>query len=262
MLCFENCKARYCAFDLVKRCVHLVSHGCCDVAQHRGFKSYKQIVKLYYKLGAREDMLQAYRWLPRLFTRPGCKITGLRQMTIALSPRKEARMDARTYPWPSPQRGKHPTVCNLCSETRREMLTYGQMAVTRNQSEQKINSLLDTVSNSADSELLQARASHIQSGYIFYLHIVWIHFVHTYSIDTCYTYIKYICIQDGCMLDLHAVHASKYISHLHEVHAYRIPLHSGYAVHLKISLLTLHIRSYSSYRTVSSGIFHIFTVRA
>lgn len=62
-----------------------------------GFKSYKQIVKLYYKLGAREDMLQAYR----------------------------------------------------------EMLTYGQMAVTRNQSEQKINSLLDTVSNSADSELLQ-----------------------------------------------------------------------------------------------------------
>mmetsp|Transcript_11291 Transcript_11291/g.33951 ORF Transcript_11291/g.33951 Transcript_11291/m.33951 type:complete len:442 (-) Transcript_11291:274-1599(-) len=62
-----------------------------------GFKSYKQIVKVYYKMGETEKMLSAYR----------------------------------------------------------ELLTYTQIAVTRNQSEKKINSLLDTVSNSTDTQLLQ-----------------------------------------------------------------------------------------------------------
>ncbi len=38
---------------------------------------------------------------------------------------------------------------------RRELLAYTQIAVTRNQSEKKLNSLLDTVSNSTDVQLLQ-----------------------------------------------------------------------------------------------------------
>ncbi|KAK9824575.1 hypothetical protein WJX72_011432 [[Myrmecia] bisecta] len=62
-----------------------------------GFKALKQIVKLHYKLGQHDEMLQAYR----------------------------------------------------------EMLTYVATAVTRNQSEKKINSLLDHVSQSTDVKLLQ-----------------------------------------------------------------------------------------------------------
>ncbi len=34
--------------------------------QRRGFKSYKQIVKVYYRMGKTEEMLVAYRFLPDL----------------------------------------------------------------------------------------------------------------------------------------------------------------------------------------------------
>jgi len=62
-----------------------------------GFKSLKQIVKLHYKLGNREQMMDSYR----------------------------------------------------------QMLSYVKSAVTRNQSEKKINSLLDHVAQSTDMDLLQ-----------------------------------------------------------------------------------------------------------
>jgi len=62
-----------------------------------GFKSLKQIVKLHYKLGNRQEMMNSYR----------------------------------------------------------QMLQYVKSAVTRNQSEKKINSLLDHVAQSTDMELLQ-----------------------------------------------------------------------------------------------------------
>ena len=83
---------------------------------------------MQYRLGNTEAMLDAYRWV------------GVHQVGAALH-----------APW------CHWRKAELHTCTCRELLSYTKTAVTRNQGEKKINSLLDHVSTSSNMRLLQVR---------------------------------------------------------------------------------------------------------
>jgi hypothetical protein len=126
----------------------------------RGFKALKQVVKLYYKMGKTDKMIEAYRCggggcricLARNSSRDGgrrrggalplwtaCYVDTWRWRRRNLVPAQSSRLGACPTPRPP-----------------RQMLSYVDCAaVTRNASEKKLNSLLDFIGASSDTDLLQ-----------------------------------------------------------------------------------------------------------
>ena len=131
--------------------------------RRRGFKSYKQIVKVYYKMGKTEEMLAAYRFLPDLFApkilqrSAGSEYPSRKVQEISTN-----NVNQDCCHWHSVSGSNSSEMSHLW--WRRELLAYTQIAVTRNQSEKKLNSLLDTVSNSTDVQLLQVIESTLHSA--------------------------------------------------------------------------------------------------